>query len=141
MPRKSTIATVAGREWLVAIAPMRDGLVMEMVRYAEELRDPGDYFSEIVRAKPDPEMVDLALQLIEKTSGPFEPEHYQDHYRAALKELVRDKLKGRKLVAPHEEEGAGGTNVVDLMEALHKSVGQTGKGPAKPKAGRQKKRA
>lgn len=138
--------TIGGREWLVAIAPLEDGLVMEMLRYAEELRDPADYFDEVPSGKPDKEMVDLAVQLIGKKSAPFKPGQYKDHYQVALRDLVQDKLKGRKIVA-HEEQRPTGTNVVDLMEALKRSIGQGGdksppaKGAAKPKASRSKKSA
>lgn len=138
--------TIGGREWLVAIAPLEDGLVMEMLRYAEELRDPADYFDEVPSGKPDKEMVDLAVQLISKKSAPFKPDQYKDHYQVALKQLVQDKLKGRKIVA-HEEQRPAGTNVVDLMEALKRSIGQGGdksppaKGAAKAKTSRSKKSA
>lgn len=138
--------TIGGREWLVAIAPLEDGLVMEMLRYVEELRDPADYFDEVPSGKPDKEMVDLAVQLIRKKSAPFKPDQYKDHYQVALKQLVQDKLKGRKIVA-HEEQRPTGTNVVDLMEALKRSIGQGGdksppaKGASKPKASRSKKSA
>lgn len=138
--------TIGGREWLVAIAPLEDGLVMEMLRYAEELRDPADYFDEVPSGKPDKEMVDLAVQLIGKKSAPFKPEQYKDHYQVALRDLVQDKLKGRKIVA-HEEQRPSGTNVVDLMEALKRSIGQGGdksppaKGAAKTKTSRSKKSA
>jgi DNA end-binding protein Ku len=138
--------TIGGREWLVAIAPLADGLVMEMLRYAEELRDPADYFDEVPSTKPEKEMVDLAVQLIGKKSAPFKPEQYKDHYQVALKELVQNKLKGHKIVA-HEEQRPTGTNVVDLMEALKRSIGQGGdksppaKGAAKSKASRSRKSA
>lgn len=144
--------TIAGREWLVAIAPLEDGLVMEMLRYANELRDANDYFDEVPTAKPDKEMVDLAVQLISKKSSPFKPEQYQDHYQSALKQLVQDKLKGRKIIA-HEEQRPSGTNVVDLMEALKRSIGQSGEkaspmaaaakaaGTTKPKSPKGKKSA
>jgi DNA end-binding protein Ku len=138
--------TIGGREWLVAIAPLGDGLVMEMLRYAEELRDPADYFDEVPSTKPEKEMVDLAVQLIGKKSAPFKPERYKDHYQVALKELVQNKLKGHKIIA-HEEQRPTGTNVVDLMEALKRSIGQGGdksppaKGAAKSKASRSKKSA
>jgi DNA end-binding protein Ku len=115
--------TIAGREWLVGVAPLGDGLVMEMLRYAAELKDPADYFNEVPTAKPDKEMVDLAVQLIEKKSEPFDANKYQDHYATALRELVQDKLKGRKIVAAQEERPQG-SNVVDLMEALKRSIGQ-----------------
>ncbi|WP_333794881.1 non-homologous end joining protein Ku [Hyphomicrobium sp.] len=143
--------TISGREWLVAIAPLEDGLVMEMLRYAGELRQPADFFDEVPGTKPDREMVDLAVQLIEKKSGPFKPEKFEDHYASALKALIQDKLKGRKIVA-HETERPSGGNIVDLMEALRKSVGaapakggstKTGSSaPAKPKSTRRtRKRA
>jgi DNA end-binding protein Ku len=119
--------TISGREWLVAIAPMGDGLVMEMLRYAEELREPGDFFEEVPTAKPQKEMVDLAVQLIEKKSSPFKPDVYQDHYQSALKALVQEKMKGNKVIAPEEEGRPSGSNVVDLMEALKRSVGQPDK--------------
>jgi DNA end-binding protein Ku len=113
--------TISGREWLVAIAPLEDGLVMEMLRYAEELRKPADFFDEVPGTKPDKEMVDLAVQLIGKKSGAFKPEKFEDHYQTALKALVQDKLKGRKIVA-HEQDRPTGGNIVDLMEALKRSV-------------------
>lgn len=120
--------TISGREWLVALAPLGDGLVMEMLRYADELREPADYFDEVPTSKPDREMVDLAVQLITKKSAAFAPEKYEDHYQTALKQLVQDKVKGRTIIAPHEEARPKGTNVVDLMAALKKSVGETGGG-------------
>lgn len=145
--------TIAGREWLVALAPLEDGLVMELLRYAEELREPADYFDEIPSMKPDKEMVDLAVQLITKKSSAFAPDKYEDHYQTALKQLVQDKVKGRKIIAPHEEGRPKGTNVVDLMAALKKSVGETGgkktasgettakSAPAKKAAPKSKKKA
>jgi Ku protein len=62
--------TVAGREWLVAVMPVEsDGLGMVMLRYADELRDPADYFEDVPNDKPDKEMVDLAVELIQRKSG------------------------------------------------------------------------
>ncbi|HXF55055.1 MAG TPA: Ku protein [Hyphomicrobiaceae bacterium] len=133
--------TIGGREWLVAVAPLEDGLVMELLRYAEELRDPADYFDEVPSAKPDKEMVELAVQLIEKKSARFDPGKFQDHYATALRELVQDKLKGRKIVAPREEARPTGTNVVDLMEALKRSVRQSGPAAKAKSARGGKKRA
>jgi DNA end-binding protein Ku len=122
--------TIAGREWLVAVAPLEDGLVMEMLRYANELRDTADFFGEIPKTKPDKEMIDLATQLIEKKSGPFNPDKFQDHYATALRELVQEKLKGHKIIAPQEDARPQGSNVVDLMEALKRSIGQSSGGGA-----------
>lgn len=131
---------IGGREWLVGIAPLEDGLVMELLRYADELRDPADYFDEIPTAKPEKEMIDLAVQLIEKKTAAFEPTRFKNNYQEALKKLVQDKLKGRKIIAPEETDRPKGANVVDLMEALKQSVGQPG-GGTKAKSSRGKKRA
>lgn len=125
--------TIAGREWLVAIAPFEDGLLMEMLRYASELRDPAVYFDDVPALKPDKEMVDLAVELIERKSGKFAPEQFKNHYTQALRELINKKMKGQKVVAPHEEVAPGGAKVIDLMAALRKSIGEGGKGKAKPK--------
>ncbi len=124
--------TIAGREWLVAIAAFEDGLLMEMLRYAEELKDPADFFDEVPTGKPDKEMVDLAVELIGRKSGKFTPDQFKNHYATALRDLVNKKLKGQKIIAPHEEVAPGGAKVIDLMAALRKSIGDGGK--AKPKA-------
>lgn len=122
--------TIGGREWLVALAPLGDGLVMEMLRYADELRDPADFFEIVPTAKPQKEMIDLAIQLIEKKTSAFRADAYQDHYQEALKALVQEKMKGKRIIAAEEEGGRpSGANVIDLMEALKRSVGQ----PPQPK--------
>jgi DNA end-binding protein Ku len=132
--------TIGGREWLVAVAPLEDGLVMEMLRYKGELREAADFFDEVPTAKPDKEMIDLAVQLIGKKTAKFAPEKFQDHYQNALRELVQDKLKGRKIIAPQEDARPKGANVVDLMEALKRSVGAGGeKAPAKKEAAKPAK--
>lgn len=140
--------TIGGREWLVAIAPLKDGLVMEMLRYAQELRDPADFFDEIPGAKPPKDMVNLATQLINQKSSKFVADKFEDHYQTALKQLVQAKLKGAKIVAPQDDARPKGANVVDLMEALKRSVGGTDKSvastptsPAKTKSTRAKKPA
>ncbi len=115
--------TVAGREWLIAVMPIGDGLGMVMLRYADELRDPADYFEDVPNEKPDKEMVDLAVELIERKSGDFKPEQFENHYQTALKELVNEKLKGHKIRAP-EEKAAPSGKVIDLMAALKESIGK-----------------
>jgi DNA end-binding protein Ku len=123
--------TIGGREWLVAVAPLGDGLVMVMLRYADELRDADDYFDDVPTAKPDKELVDLAVELIRRKAAAFDASKYQDHYATALKALIQDKLKGRRIVAHAEEGRPKGANVVDLMDALRRSVGSGKKPPAK----------
>ena len=85
--------------------------------------------------------------MIAQKSSAFAAEKYEDHYQTALKQLVQEKLKGAKIVAPSEEPRPKGANVVDLMEALKRSVGGTSKAtapakaPSKPKSSRSKKPA
>jgi DNA end-binding protein Ku len=121
--------TIGGREWLVAITSLDDGLAMIMLRYADELKDAAVFFDEVPSAKPDKEMVDLAVELIKRKSGSFKPEEFENHYVAALKELIDKKMKGRKIVAPPEEHEPR-TRVTDLMSALKKSIGEV---PEKPR--------
>ena len=132
--------TIAGREWLVAIAPLEDGLVMEMLRYAEELRKPEDFFDEVPPEKPAKEMVDLAVQLITQKSAPFRPEKFEDHYQTALRELVQEKLKGHKIIAAPEQPRIKGGNVVDLMAALRASI-EGKKPPTKTKLSKSRRKS
>ena len=86
-------------------------------------------------------MVDLAVELINRKSGTFKPEEFENHYATALRELVEKKMQGQKIIAPHEEAAPRG-KVVDLMAALKKSIGEAPakakvKGGAPPAARRQ----
>jgi DNA end-binding protein Ku len=116
---------------------------MSMLRYADELRKPEDFFDEVPPEKPSKEMVDLAVQLITQKTAPFKPEKFEDHYQTALQELVKAKLKGRKITARAEVPRALGGNVVDLMAQLRASVEGKGRGKAatKSKPSRSKKSA
>jgi DNA end-binding protein Ku len=96
--------TISGREWLVAVAPLEDGLVMEMLRYADELRDPAPYFEEVPSAKPDKEMVQLAKELIAKKSAKFKADNFKDHYHTALKKSLRDSKGGGAEAPPRAKK-------------------------------------
>ena len=132
--------TISGREWLVAIAPFEDGLLMEMLRYADELKKPAQFFDEVPSGKPDKEMIDLAIELIGRKSGKFTPDQFENHYATALRELVQKKMKGQKITAPHEEAPRG-AKVIDLMAALRKSIGDKEGPKSKSKAPAAKKKA
>jgi DNA end-binding protein Ku len=121
--------TIGGREWLVAVTPLEDGLAMIMLRYADELKDAAPFFDEVPRAKPDKEMIDLAVELINRKSGKFKPDEFENHYVEALKALIDKKMKGQKIVAPREEHEP--RKVTNLMAALKKSLGDV---PEKPRA-------
>lgn len=130
--------TMRGKEYLVAIKPCGDGLLLETLYYADELRDSEPMFSEIKDGKADDELLDLATALIEKKTAPFDAETFTDHYADALKSLIEAKKKNRKTprVSADKEDRPAGENVVDLMAALKKSLGDgTGKKKTTTKPG------
>jgi DNA end-binding protein Ku len=113
--------TMSGREYLVAVGPLDKGIGMHIMRYADEIRSTVQYFADLPDQKLEPEMVALASELIGRKAASFKPEQYKNRYATALHELVKEKAKGHKIVAAKEERPTG-TNVVDLMDALRRSV-------------------
>ena len=128
--------SVRGREQLVSLKPCGRGIVLEVLRYADDVSKSRGFFAEIGDATPDPELLDLATTLIDKKTAPFKPEEFHDRYVDALKRLVDKKVKarGRKILEDvADPEPRGGGNVIDLMAALKKSV-NADPAPAPPKA-------
>lgn len=126
-----------GREYVVSIKACGRGMVMETLRYADEVVKAASYFRDIGTDKPDADLLDLATSLIEKKSGKFDAGDYHDRYVDALKELIERKKKGKTLNIEQEDDkpDSRGGNVVDLMAALKKSLNSgAGKAPAKPPA-------
>ncbi|WP_421695390.1 Ku protein [Aestuariivirga sp.] len=113
--------TMSGREHVVAVGPVEKGLVMEVLRYANEVRSPKPYFSDLPQLQLDKEMVALARELISKKAAPFEPAKFHDSYADAMRELIAVKSKGKRITAkPSAPAGEG--KVVDLLDALRKSL-------------------
>jgi DNA end-binding protein Ku len=127
-----------GREYIISLKPCGRGMVLETLRYADEVRKAQGYFRDIADAKPDAELLDLATALIDKKSKPFDADAFQDRYVDALKALVarKQKARGKKIVSTDDDEARpSGSNVVDLMAALKKSVeGGARAAPAKKPA-------
>jgi DNA end-binding protein Ku len=129
--------SVRGREQLVSIKPCGRGLVMEVLRYADEVNKAQGYFRDIAETKPEPELLDLATTLIEKKTAPFKPAEFHDRYVEALHRLIEKKRKARgnrRILEDIDDAPATGGNVIDLMAALRKSVGSgssASKAPAK----------
>jgi DNA end-binding protein Ku len=118
--------SVRGRETLVSLKPCGKGLVLETMRYEDEVRAAQSYFKGIAATKPDKGLLDLATTLIEQRTAPFDPGEFHDRYVDALKKLIakKAKSKGKKILEDVEEpEIDRGSNVIDLMAALKKSVG------------------
>jgi DNA end-binding protein Ku len=117
-------------------------MLMETLRYADEVRKANAFFGDIGSAKPDKDMLDLAEMLIEKKSGKFDMSEFHNRYIDALKELIKEKqrAKGEKIIQDPDAETPPpkGSNVIDLMAALKKSLdtsgAESGKEPAKAKA-------
>ena len=128
--------SVRGREQLVALKPCGKGIVMEVLRYADEVAKAQSFFRDIPDTKPDSELLDLATTLIEKKTAAFRPEVFHDRYVDALKRLVekKAKAKGETILEDVGEPAPRGGNVIDLMAALKRSVGDEKPAPAKAAA-------
>jgi DNA end-binding protein Ku len=132
-----------GREYIVSLKPCGRGILMETLRYADEVNKAQGYFRDIGDAKPDEELLDLAETLIEKKTAKFDPSKFHDRYIDALHELIEKKRKGKTIKTDDDDdaEPTRGSNVVDLMAALKKSIERPGAAPAKGKAPAKKQAA
>jgi DNA end-binding protein Ku len=115
---------MGGREHLMAVCapsdPKLPGLMAYTLRYAAELRSASEYFSDVKTPKIDAEQLSLAKELIQRKAGKFDPSKFTDDYEAALRELVKAKMK--HLPVPVEEKPAPRAKVINLMDALRRSV-------------------
>jgi DNA end-binding protein Ku len=119
--------TMSGREHLVAVGPIGKGLGMQILRYADEVRKADPFFEKVPSVKLDEEMVALATQLIQqKATDEWKPEKYRNHYVEAVRELIKEKAKGHVITTAEEPAAPRGT-VINLMDALRKSVQGEGK--------------
>lgn len=125
-----------GREYVVSVKACGRGLVMETLRYADEVVKAQSYFRDIADDKPDEDLLDLATTLIEKKSGRFDASEFHDRYVDALKDLIERKKKGKTLNIEDDDDRSEkrGGNVVDLMAALKKSLNSSGGAAKKPAA-------
>jgi DNA end-binding protein Ku len=132
--------TMHTRERLMAIEPRENGMVAYTMRMANEVVSAKSLFSDIPHQKPQKQLTEIAEKIIEQQEGAFEPEHFKDRYEEALMELIRKKEKGEEITAA--EPPPDDTNVIDLMEALRKSLKAKGKPePARAAKATKKKRA
>jgi DNA end-binding protein Ku len=117
---------IRGQEFLVSLKPCGRGLILETLRYADEVNKAANYFRDIHDKKPDADLLDLATTLIEKKAGEFDASEYHNRYIDALHRLIekKAKAKGKRVLEDVEEPGevAGKSNVIDLMAALKASV-------------------
>ena len=124
-----------GQEYVVAIKPCGRGILLETLRYADEVHKANSYFRDIGDTKPDEDMLDLASMLIEKKTGKFDASEFHNRYIDALKDLIKQKqkAKGEKVIQDPDADAPPpkGSNVIDLMAALKRSLESGGGGSAK----------
>ena len=111
------------RERLMALEPRDRGILAYTLRNRREVRQAEEIFAHIKDVKPPPQMVEIATKIIEQLEGPFDPSLFNDRYEDALRALIKEKEKGHTIKAPEEPKEA---EVIDLMEALKRSLGQSG---------------
>jgi DNA end-binding protein Ku len=132
---------LTNREHIIALEAMDKGLIGTLLRYPYEVRDPAEYFDDIQDVKVTKDMLDLARHIVEQKSGSFEPGKFEDQYETALVELINQKRSGKPITP---KERPKGENVVDLMEALRRSVGggsPTSETQAPKKSGKKPRKA
>jgi DNA end-binding protein Ku len=117
---------LTNREHIIALEPMDKGLMGTLLRYPYEVRDAAEYFDDIQDVKVTKDMLELARHIVNQKAGHFEPDKFEDQYETALIDLINQKRAGKPITAKARPSGE---NVVDLMDALRKSIG--GGGPAR----------
>ncbi|MEQ8265904.1 MAG: Ku protein [Parvibaculum sp.] len=122
-----------GRENIATLKPCGNGLLLETLRFADEVRSAAPYFTNMEEEEPDEELLSLAEELIERKSASFDPKDFKDQYTEAVRELIEVKAKKKKPIEVAEDQESGGAEVIDLVEALKRSVKGGGKrAAAKP---------
>ena len=128
---------LTSREHIIALEPLGKGLVGTLLRYPYEVRSETAYFDDIEDVKLTKDILDLAKHIVNQKSGHFEPEKFEDQYETAVVDLINQKRAGKPL--PKKEQPRG-ENVVDLMEALRRSVGGAAAETKAPKKSAKKPR-
>jgi DNA end-binding protein Ku len=113
---------IRGKGTLVALRACGKGMLLETLRYADEVKKADSAFRDIKEKKPEGDMIELAEELIERKSKKFDPTAFKDSYEEALRELIEAKAEHRQI--RQIEEARPTAQVIDLMDALRKSVGK-----------------
>jgi DNA end-binding protein Ku len=141
--KKIAIAKVVikTRQHLAAVKPQGDGLMLELMHFANELIDVEEFKLPTAKDAGKKEL-QMAQALIDSMSGKWEPEEFVDEYRAALEKVIEDKLENGDQTPVKAAKKPKATNVIDLVAVLQKSLAESSKGGGKvSKAGTEKKTA
>ena len=126
------------RERMILLEPLDEGLVGTTLHAADEVRDEDKVFDEIAEVQYPKEMKELASHIIESKAGHFDPKHFDDRYEVAVTELLRSKQAGSRTEG---RAPAKTSNVVNLMDALKRSISAEKAGAEAPKPAARKKPA
>ena len=135
--------TMRGKEYLAAIRPCGDGLLLETLHYADELREAEPLFGDIADGTADADLLEVATSLIDRKTRPFDAAAFTDSYAAALAELIEAKQsnKATRRVSSEGDDRPAGENVLDLMAALKESLSKAEDGGKKRSSGGRRKKA
>jgi DNA end-binding protein Ku len=128
-----------GREYVAALKPCGQGMMLETLRFADEVRAAAPFFADIGDDEPNAELLDLAASLIRKKTAKFQPGKFHDHYTEALRSMIEAKSKHRTPVDEDSEDDESPGNVIDLVAALRQSMKENQ--DEKPAAPKKRKRA
>jgi DNA end-binding protein Ku len=124
------------REHVIMLQPWDKGLMGTTLRYPYEIRDAKEYFDDIPNVKVAPDMLKLAEHILKNKAANFDPSQFVDHYEEAVVDMLKKKQAG--IPAPRERAAARPQNVVNLMDALRRSLAQEKPAPAATKKGRKR---
>jgi DNA end-binding protein Ku len=133
---RAGIATfvMRGKQYLTAVRADGDVLALDTLYFADEIRDPHELLDSLPKkVKPKANELKMAASLIESMSGAWKPEEYSDTYTGKVRKLIRDKRKGKEIIT--ESEPPEQTGVIDLMDALQRSVEGAQSGRSRKKSG------
>jgi DNA end-binding protein Ku len=128
---------LTNREHVIALEARDNGLMGMLLRYPYEVRNSAEYFDDIQDVKITKDMLDLAKHIVQQKSGHFEPAKFEDHYEAALTELINKKRNGERITSVSKP--VSNDNVISLMDALKRSISGKPAPAAEPKAAKGKK--
>lgn len=111
-----------GHEYLISLKPCGRGMVLETLRYEEEVNKASGFFRAIPDAAAQPELMELATALIDKRTAKFDPSKFHDRYEDALRALIDEKCGKKVADIENEEPAPKASNVIDLMAALKASI-------------------
>ena len=111
---------LTNREHVIALEARDNGLMGMLLRYPYEVRNSAEYFDDIQDVKITKDMLDLARHIVQQKSGHFDPAKFEDHYEAALTELINKKRNGERITSVSKP--VSNDNVISLMDALKRSI-------------------